>query len=53
MANLTLDEAAYASRHTPVCDRSRAEVPKLWYAYLWGYAKIILVIAENTKKIRS
>jgi hypothetical protein len=29
---------------------SRASVPNLWYAYPWGYAKIILVMAENTKK---
>jgi hypothetical protein len=29
----------------------RAVVRNLWYAYLWGgYAKIILVMAENTKK---
>jgi hypothetical protein len=25
--------------------------PNLWYVYPWGYAKIILVIAENKKKI--
>jgi hypothetical protein len=25
-------------------------VPNLWYAYPWGYARIILVMAENTKK---
>jgi hypothetical protein len=28
-------------------------VPNLWYAYSWGYVKVILVMAENTKKIRS
>jgi hypothetical protein len=27
-----------------------AVVPNLWYAYAWGYVKIILVMAENTKK---
>jgi hypothetical protein len=27
-----------------------AVVQNLWYAYPWGYAKIILVMAENTKK---
>jgi hypothetical protein len=39
---------------------SRAVVPNLWYAYLLGYAvdrlryaKIILVMAENTKKKKS
>jgi hypothetical protein len=25
-------------------------VPNLWYVYPWGYAKIILVMAENTQK---
>jgi hypothetical protein len=25
-------------------------VPNLWYAYPWGYAKIILVMEENKKK---
>jgi hypothetical protein len=25
-------------------------VLNLWYPYPWGYAKIILVMAENTKK---
>jgi hypothetical protein len=29
---------------------SRPVVPNLWYAYPWGYAEIILVMAENTKK---
>jgi hypothetical protein len=29
---------------------TRPVVPNLWYAYPWGYAKIILVMAENTKK---
>jgi hypothetical protein len=28
----------------------RPVVPNLWYVYPWGYAKIILVIAENKKK---
>ncbi|GBM48312.1 hypothetical protein AVEN_266262-1 [Araneus ventricosus] len=27
-----------------------AEVPNLWYAYPWGYAKVILVMARNTKR---
>jgi hypothetical protein len=27
-------------------------VPNLWYTYLWGNAKIILVMAENTKRKR-
>jgi hypothetical protein len=25
-------------------------VPNLWYEYPWGYAKILLVKAENKKK---
>jgi hypothetical protein len=29
---------------------SRAVVPNLWYVYPKGYAKIILVMAENTHK---
>jgi hypothetical protein len=32
---------------------SRPLVPNLWYAYPWGYVKIILVMAENTKRKRS
>jgi hypothetical protein len=43
----------------PLSASSRAVFPNLWYAYPWGYAgdrfglgyaKIILVMAENTKK---
>jgi hypothetical protein len=29
---------------------SRTVVPMLWYAYPWGYSRIILVMAENNKK---
>jgi hypothetical protein len=41
------------TRYVPGTRFSRTVVPNLWYAYLGGYAKIILVMAENIKKKKS